>query len=207
MSVVKAKKRSQNTTIILILLIAIAVMGILTGKRLLETARIDPVEDNIKNLTEIVNDNPENLDARLALAYTYQKQKQWDQAREIYEDVLRVDSANQTAMYHLGVIDFDNKQYDDAEKKFKALVEKYPDHLLGLQALGEIYLEKKKPDLAIQHIDKAIQFRPDIIDFHFVKAAAYEQKGDKAKAKAEYQAVLKYVPENKRATDALAKLK
>ncbi len=207
MSVTKAKKGSLNSTIIIILLIAIVVMGLLTGKRFLEASRVDPVDNEIENLTEIVNENPENLEARIALAYTYQKQKEWDQAREIYEDVLRVDSANQAAMYNLAVIALDNKQYDDAEKKFKELLTKYPDHLLGLQAMGEIYLEQKKPDLAIQYVDKAIKFRPDIIDFHFVKAAAYEAKGDKAKAKAEYQVILKYVPENPRATEALSKLK
>lgn len=201
------KASSLMSTVIIILSIAIFVMVGMTVKKSFEAQSVTPEEDTIKRLTEAANEFPDNLDIRLKLAYSYQKQEKWDEAREIYMDVLKADAGNQAAMYNLAVIAFDNKDYKDAEKRLKELLAKHPSHMLGLAALSELYLEQKKPDIAIQHIDKALGYRPDIIDFRLTKAKAYEMKGQKDKARAEYQAVLKYVPDEPRAIEGLAKLK
>lgn len=201
------KSSSFMVTVILLLLIAITLMGILTAKRFFEAQATSPEDDTIKRLTEIANDSPDDLEARVRLAYAYQKQGRWDEASEIYQDVLKADEGNQAALYNLGVIAVDNKDYQDAQKRFEALLAKYPSHLLGLAALGELYVELKKPDLAIQTIDRALGYRPDIVDFRIIKAKAYEAKGLKDKAREEYKAVLKYVPDDPRATEGLAKLK
>lgn len=200
------KTNSINYLIIIILLIAIAIMSILTVKKFFESQRIDPADADIRQLTEIVNKNPDNLDARLKLAYTYQLQEKWDEARSVYEDVLKVDATNQGALYNLAVIAFNNKDYAEAEKGFKKVIKLYPGHLLALAALSNLYLDQKKPDLAIQTIDKAIKMRADVVDFHITKGKAYEQKGDKNKAKMEYKAALKYVPDNPEALKALSRL-
>lgn len=203
----RVKSSSLMGPVITILLIAIIVMTGLTVKKSFEAQSVSPEDDAVKRLTEIANEYPDNLDARLKLAYAYQKQAKWDEAREIYEGVLKVDENNQAALYNLSVIALDNKDYKDAEKRFKELLAKHPSHMLGLAALSEMYLEQKKPDLAIQNIDKALGYRPDIIDFRITKAKAYEMKGQKDKARAEYQAVLRYVPDEPRAIEGLAKLK
>lgn len=209
MAVMKSQKKSSSliSVLITLLLIAIVVLAGLTVKKSFEASAITPEEDTIKRLTAFVNKYPEDLDARVKLAYAYQEQSKWDEARDIYLDVIKVDSTNQAAMYHLGVIAIDNKDYPEAEKRFKELLAKHPSHLLGMAALSELYVTQKKPDLAIKTIDTALGYRPDIVDFRIIKAKAYELKGQKDKARAEYQAALKYAPGEPRATEGLAKLK
>lgn len=203
------KKWSSSliTTVMILLLIAIAVMGIMTVKKFFEAQQTTLTAVDIKDLTKIVNDNPDSIEARLRLAFAFQKEERYDEAREQYLEVLKVEPLNQGALFNLGEIDRVNKNYVGAETRFKLLLKNYEYHVLGSWSLGQVYLETKKYDEAIKLMDKMLVGSPNTVDFIIIKAEALAKKGNKAQAKAVYKSALKFDPENKTVKQALEGLK
>lgn len=207
--VTKHRRKSSfwEYTLVAIFLIAVTGMGVLTALRFIETQTVDPEENNINVLTEAANDNPDDMEVRLKLAYIYQQQEKWDDAKGVYSGVLKVDPKNQGALYNMAIIAASNGDYDEAEQGFKNLIQIYPGHLLSMIALSKLYVEEKKPDLALEYINKAIKISPQYADLYIIKGQAYELKGDKTSAKSQYQTSLKYIPEHPDALKGLERLK
>lgn len=205
-----AKTKSSSgwfTTIILVLIIALAVLGILTAKKYFETQPTSLADVNIKEAADYVKSNPDNIPGRLALAYSYQTAERYDEAMEQYQEVLNVDAANQAAMYNMGEIERLNKKYKEAEDRLTKLLEKYEYHVLGSISLARVYIDTQRYDKAVEIMDQMIKVSPRIVDFNLVKGEALEKKGDKAKATEAFKQVLKYDPDNVDAKQAIEKLK
>lgn len=206
----KRKAANGTLTIMLVLLIAIAIMGILVAKKYITVGQVvDPEELAIKELTEQVNSYPEDIQSRASLAYGLQSQQDFDGAREQYNEVLKVDPNNHAALYNLGEIARINENPKEAEKYYKQLLSKAPSHVLGNLRLSQLYVEQKKYDDAIKIVDSMLVYNSakDKIEFYLVKGQAYEKKGDKTKAKEAYQKVLSFIPDNPEAKEAVARLK
>lgn len=208
-TVMRKKKKSAGfaSTIILLLLIGIAALGFMTVKKYFESQQSTPEQIQIKEFTKFVNEYPDNLQGRLALAYAYQRTERYDEAREQYLEVLNVSPGEPAALYNLGEIARINKDYKDAEAQLTKLLKDQKTHLLGNISLGQVYLETKQYDKAIKTLDGMIEVTPHIVDLHYLKGQAYAKKGDKVKAKAAYEQVLKYDPTSKAAKQGLAELK
>ncbi len=197
-----------STTIILILLLAVVIMGLLTAKKhLVREPTVEPLQNEMTILEEMVNTNPQDADARLGLAYAYQRAKQFDKSKAQYLEVIGIDAKNLAALYNLGVISKEEKNQPEAEKYFiKALTLK-PDHVLAAIGLSEIYIAQGKYDDAVETADKALEIHRTIVNLRLIKAEALEKKGDKAAAAAEYREVLRFLPDSKTAKEALTRLK
>lgn len=207
---VKKKKSTSagfGSTIILLLLIGIAVMGFMTAKRYFEAQQTTPQQLEVKELTDYVNEYPENIQGRLALAYAFQTAERYDEAREQYLEIISVSPKEQGAWYNLGEIARINEDYKDAESRLTQLLKDNKNHLLGSISLGRVYIETKQYDKAIAVVDEMLKITPHIADLHYIKAQAYAKKGNKPEAKASYEQVLKYDPTNQFAQKGLADLK
>lgn len=197
-------------TTVLVILIAITVMGILTAKKYFEVGRtVDPNEVVVDQLNEIIKENPNSVEAMAALAFQYQKNGDFDSAKEQYNEVLKIDPKNPGALYNMAVIAKEMQDEKASEEWYKKLLKERPSHLLGAVGLGNLYVEQKKADEAIKLIDGAMKYTAafDKVELYIIRAKAYELKGDKVKAKQNYNTALKYVPDNKEAKAGLEKLK
>jgi tetratricopeptide (TPR) repeat protein len=69
---------------------------------------------------------PYVLEARFGLIKAFNALESWDKIKEQYETILKIDSQNTTALYWLGVLLYNRKDYDNAGKNFEKVVNLYP---------------------------------------------------------------------------------
>lgn len=107
--------------------------------------------------------------ATLRLAQCQQRSGATDQAIAQYESVLqRKDSANTAdALYALGTLHYQEKQYEAAEKALSKLLETYPDSPLRAKAQfqrAQVYFAVEKFDAARQAFEASAELDPQIAD-------------------------------------------
>lgn len=128
---------------------------------------------------EAIQRTPSEPRLRLLLAGIYLSQESWEPSFEALEALLKTDPGNRIALYQIGRVGaLSGKRLDRAEESLKRYLEKPP-----------------VPD------------EPPLANAHFRLGMVYEKKGNKALARAEYQAALKLDSDLKDAKEALAKLK
>jgi tetratricopeptide (TPR) repeat protein len=69
---------------------------------------------------------PYAIEARFGMIKCYNALESWDNVKEQYEAILRIDPQNTTSLYWLGVLLYNRKDYDDAAKNFEKIVNLYP---------------------------------------------------------------------------------
>jgi V8-like Glu-specific endopeptidase len=98
--------------------------------------------------------------------------------------------------YALGLIAFNNKNYDDAEKYFKIAIEKDRNYLDAYLGLADIYYYKKLYDREIEICKRAVELDPTNAQARFYLGWAYEDKGVYEKALEEYEKSVDLDPDN-----------
>ncbi|HEY7216714.1 MAG TPA: tetratricopeptide repeat protein [Thermoanaerobaculia bacterium] len=132
-----------------------------------------------RELKEASQKTPADPRPRVALASIYQGQEKWDAAFETLEAVLKADPDNWDALYQVGrAAALSGKRLDRGEECLKRYLTHTPT-----------------------------EDQPPLANTHFRLGLIYEKKGNKAPARAEYQAALKLDPGLDDAKEALAKLK
>ncbi len=69
---------------------------------------------------------PYVLEARFGLIKALNALESWDKVKEQYETILKIDDQNTTALYWLGVLLYNRKEYDSAGRNFEKIVNLYP---------------------------------------------------------------------------------
>lgn len=87
----------------------------------------------------------------------------WDEVISIYERILENSHHNTKAMYNLGTIYYNRKQYDKALEYFKNITDLYPFDYDGLHMYGWCNLQLGKKKEARLLFEKALLNRPDDI--------------------------------------------
>jgi len=85
---------------------------------------------------------------------------------------------------------WDNDQRARAVEIWRTILAQRPDYVKALYHMGGYYYELDV-DEAITYTKKALQYDPYCINAHYVLGAAYEKKGSKQEARAEYELVIK----------------
>lgn len=69
---------------------------------------------------------PYAIEAKFGMIKALNALESWDKVKEQYEAILKVDDQNTTALYWLGVLLYNRKDYDNAAKNFEKIVNLYP---------------------------------------------------------------------------------
>ncbi|MBO9667994.1 MAG: tetratricopeptide repeat protein, partial [Bdellovibrio sp.] len=103
------------------------------------------------------------------------------------------------AFNNLGLSKFNQKQYAAAQDAFLKVLKVHSDDCIANTYYGRAYFEQKQYDQAAEALDRAIGFcQKNLYDEpHFYSALAYYRLGDKSKAMARFEELLKYYPEGK----------
>jgi len=132
-----------------------------------------------KELKAAIQQLPTETRARLVLGQLYANQERWPDAFEAFEAILKIDPNHWNALYQVGRTGaVSGQRLDRAEESLR----RYLGHTPGS---GEAPLANT----------------------HFRLGQVYEKKGDKAKARAEYQQAVRMDPKLEDAKKALEKVK
>ncbi len=150
------------------------------------------------HLTEAVKLQPGNAQVHYALGDLYYKTKKTTKAKTEYKKGLTLEpDAHLIALYRLGRIEYDDgkasKKFDEAIKYYDQYIAQGKDKstLFSIQTdLGLIYQQLGKNQLALSHLNKAKQLKPDDYRPYFYSAEIHRSQKQMKEAEAEYLGVL-----------------
>jgi tetratricopeptide (TPR) repeat protein len=89
---------------------------------------------------------PYGIEARFGMIKSLNALESWDKVKEQYEAILKIDDQNTTALYWLGVLLYNRKDYDIASRNFEKIVNLYPMDYGSVIMLAwtKYYLGKKE---------------------------------------------------------------
>jgi tetratricopeptide (TPR) repeat protein len=88
--------------------------------------------ESVEYYTKSVDLMPFSIEAKLGLALPLSITNNWKRITELYADILKIDPQNSTVLYRMGLISYNNKEYNSAYKYYEKLVNMYPFSYDGL---------------------------------------------------------------------------
>lgn len=151
-----------------------------------------------KHLQKAISLNPAYSEARNNLSRTYLELKKFDLAEKEVQVVINdlTYSNPEKAFVNLGLIKFNQKDYQAARTAFNRALRAVPDDCIAATYVGRTYFEIQDYSQAAESLDKAIGFcQKNLYDEpHYYSALAYYRLGQKSKATARFEELIKYYP-------------
>ncbi len=127
---------------------------------------LDNLEESRKALSELIYENPKDLEASIALGNVYRSHKMFDEAAKVYgaaiDNLQKIESHHWQLFYYRGISLERIKEWDRAEADFLKALELYPDQPLVLNYLGYSWVDRgQNYARALGMIKKAVELRPN----------------------------------------------
>jgi len=104
---------------------------------------------------------PYAIEARFGMIKALNALESWDKVKEHYEAILKIDPQNTTALYWLGVLLYNRKEYDNAARNFEKIVNLYPmDYGSVIMLAWTRFYQGKKSDAKVL-FNHALILSPD----------------------------------------------
>lgn len=161
-----------------------------------------PNQHGIEQLQTVIQQDPQNVEARLALAQLLLEQGQPALALDHTTVVLKAFPDNEPALLISGVAYAATQQFDAASTALEKFVALRRDRQMAASDmnletayyyLGQVYLEQRQPDRAVAALEAAITISPTDADALNLAGRAYQALGQHAHAIARWQRAAKLV--------------
>jgi predicted O-linked N-acetylglucosamine transferase (SPINDLY family) len=116
------------------------------------------------------------------------------QAENLLKEILEAQSNNINAINLLGVLYYQQKDYDSAIKYTKKLINLNPSNAQAYYILGHSMQEKGEIDEAITHYQRSLQLNPNFADAHYNLGTIFQDKKRNDEAISCYQKALQLNP-------------
>ncbi|HDY88447.1 MAG TPA: tetratricopeptide repeat protein, partial [bacterium] len=134
----------------------------------------DRAEKEFRTVLKLV---PDNIFSHHEIGYNYMRKKEYDKAEKVFLGIFKLIQDKEEkdpdavtgasikifrtrAHANLGNVYFHKKEYDKAEKEFKAVIELDPNIFMGYISLGNVYVKSGEYKLAIREFEKALNINP-----------------------------------------------
>jgi tetratricopeptide (TPR) repeat protein len=155
------------------------------------------------NFEQLAAKKPNSVAAHTILGVLGEAMGNRAEARKQYEEVMKIDSSAPVAANNLANIYADEGgNLDVALQLAQAAKRRLPDNPAITDTVGWIYYKKGLPGLAIPLFEDALAKTPDSPTFRYHLGLALLKTGDKAKARAALEMVLKNSPQAPEAAEA-----
>lgn len=118
----------------------------------------------LKYYDNAVKANAKNNSAILQKAYYLRSRGRMKEAEAIYENLVLQSPQNADVIYNLGVIAYDQKQYDKALKKLQICIQVDPKHALAYYMIGKAQLALGNKPLAKNAFQNARNFDTAMVE-------------------------------------------
>jgi tetratricopeptide (TPR) repeat protein len=105
-----------------------------------------------------------------------------DEAKSVYQTILELQPGHAAAAINLGTIFYNEKEFAQAEQRYRQAVAADPEYALAFFDLGNVLDEQQRMDEAIQAYQRALALVPQYADAHYNLALAYERIQEPRKA-------------------------
>ena len=165
--------------------------------------RAAPASRAVDNLIAAIEQNPDDIGLRLALAEAYAAAGQPRQAIEQYNTVLELDEDNPDALTGLGLIAMFQGEWQVAEDYWLAAIDALTggpfaglDQRLAAayHQMGMTLLEQRRYEEAAQYLHEALRIRRSASDTHYALSVAYREIGSEANQRTFLQNALMFDP-------------
>ena len=155
------------------------------------------VEDAAALKGEFLELSQDNLD--IANAVELESQDKFDEAEEIYRQILTRHPDNVSAMRLWARIGIQQERYAGAEVLLRQAVKVAPDFGRAWADLCEVLYEQEKFEDAIESAKRLIKMEPRVFDGHVLLAAAYAHTGQYQDAIKSFDRAIEIAPNHVRA--------
>ncbi len=178
-------------------------------------SRFTSLDLTLQQLEEDVRKDPQNPDSRLAVAIAYAARGYNTSAIQQFQEVLKLQPENQTAMMGLGRTLLTENKLDEALEPLLKVAEMNKDnprkHILDqLEAvyydLGVIYSRKGNYEEATSYLGQALEINSTDADAWLTLAQVHEKRGELQQAIEAYERVVGFVPDYEEAYQGMAKI-
>jgi tetratricopeptide (TPR) repeat protein len=143
----------------------------------------------------VKNDEP-SVASRLAQANAYFKQAHLAEAKEIAEQVLRIQPGQPTALKIKGNAEYFLGDASKAINTFIDLMDRHPDDEDAPYMLGRIYYQESMLEQAMGQFQRVLKLNPHSYKAYDNLGLCYEAKGDNDKATRYFLTAIKLVEKN-----------
>lgn len=100
------------------------------------------LQNALYDIERFTDTYPDQIDGRVTQAYIYYLDGDWEEARQILEDVLAQDTLHEQALLYISLIDIDQADYSLAEPRLLTLLELQPGQSDYLYLLWSMYSDR-----------------------------------------------------------------
>ena len=123
--------------------------------------------ERLRGLMQKMEQNPNDLQVLLELSNTFMMMQAWDKALEYVNAAVKVAPGNPEVYRALGMVRFERKEYDQAQKAFELVLKKAPDDVTAHYNMGILLKHyMKKPAEGDAHFRRVVQLGtsdPDVL--------------------------------------------
>lgn len=199
---------NKAQTVIVIAIVAFIAFGLAVGYKMYWN-RYDQRPQIVKDQQVFraqVRTKPDDADAHLNLGWTYYEQGKKPAALHQYKQALSLDKEHIGAMYNIGLVQKDLKNYKEAEVQLKEVLKRAPNHEPASYTLAQVYRESKQYPKAESQYREALKVGPAYANIIAELGLVYEAQGRRAEAVKQYREALRFVPGLKEAQAGLKRL-
>lgn len=142
--------------------------------------------------------------ARNNLGSAYMALENWDAAialfNEVLEDILY--TTPHFAQVNLGWAYFNKKNYQEAEKYYKAALFNQPKYVVAMRGLARVYMVTGRAREAIELYERALKITPRFVQLYLDVARAYRALNQREAALDAYRKVIAIAPDSRYADEA-----
>lgn len=194
-----------------IAVIIIGVVWVLAANKEPTPSSDNPIVSNYQKqlpaLADTANEQPSSAKAQADYAVALYATGDISQAKDYYEKAVKLDADNATLRNNLGNTYRDLGDYQKAVDNYQKAIALDAKATNAYMNLANLYLYTlDQAEIAIKTYQEALRNIPDNQELQVLLGIAYEQSGDKASAKATYQAVLQQNPANAAAQAGLERV-
>jgi tetratricopeptide (TPR) repeat protein len=141
---------------------------------------------------EILENQPDNIDALYFLGVILQHKKDYDSAISSYRKTLHLNPHNPDVYYNLGLIFQDKAEADEAIKCYRQAIKLKPNFADVYYNLGLIFQDNAEADNAIANYKIFLQFNSKDADAYLNLGHAYQMKGQLDEAITYFQKAIQF---------------
>jgi tetratricopeptide (TPR) repeat protein len=141
-------------------------------------------DETLAKLRSAYEENPGDLEAGSNLAQQYADLGWYNEATDVYRDLMKRHQGNFSLLLDYGNTCFKKQDLEEARSTFKKLTVISPDRIEGWNNLGIVQLASKDNAAAMQSFKKVLEFEPDNAGALLNLGNCYDREGKTEEASA-----------------------